>query len=240
MLCLGGVLTSLPPQCGDVPITNWDWDHVEGWQRLNGVTWGDYHVVGTYDGTSFTVLEVGPAKWADQPKEFSDRIDVPCPEPEGGWTSPHPSRARESDLDAAGELAAQQPDFAGLWHKILNPIEGVDVYEGDDIVLNVAFTGDLERHGRELAEVWGGPLCVVRHQSSVAELGRIQDELTSRGKSEFGIQLLGAGIDVVRNRLRVRVVLADEELQNAVDARYGKGTVRLSSALTPVDEALHA
>src|SRR5919108_238757 len=28
MLCLGTILTSLPPQCGDVPIANWDWNAV--------------------------------------------------------------------------------------------------------------------------------------------------------------------------------------------------------------------
>jgi hypothetical protein len=47
MLCLGMILTSLPPQCGDVPIANWDWNAVEGEHSQAGTTWGDYHVVGT-------------------------------------------------------------------------------------------------------------------------------------------------------------------------------------------------
>jgi hypothetical protein len=25
MLCLGAMAMSYPPQCGDVPIANWDW-----------------------------------------------------------------------------------------------------------------------------------------------------------------------------------------------------------------------
>ena len=54
-LCLGGAMESLPPQCGDVLISNWDWDAVEGEERLSGSTWGDFHVVGTYDGETFTV-----------------------------------------------------------------------------------------------------------------------------------------------------------------------------------------
>lgn len=232
MLCLGAVALSLPPQCGDVPITNWDWDRVEDEEHMSGVTWGDYHVVGTYDGASFAVLEVGPPRSPHHPQ---DRIEIPCPQPEGGWTSDDLGRVRESDMDAAGELAAGQPDFAGLWVKVINPIEGVDVYEGNDIVLNVAFNGDIERHRRELAEVWGGPLCVVRHERTQAELLRIQDELSSRGKEELGIELLASDVDVVHNQLRVQVVRADDGLQEAVDERYGKGTVRLSSALKPVD-----
>src|SRR6188474_268750 len=39
-LCLSGILESLPPQCGNVPIANWDWQAVSGEERLSGTTWG--------------------------------------------------------------------------------------------------------------------------------------------------------------------------------------------------------
>jgi hypothetical protein len=44
-------------------------------------------------------------------------------------------------------------------------------------VLNVAFTGDLERHQAQLRSVWGGRLCVTRQQRTYRELLAIQREL---------------------------------------------------------------
>ncbi|MGH2591791.1 MAG: hypothetical protein ACRDGW_13485, partial [Actinomycetota bacterium] len=58
-LCLGGVADSYPPQCGGVPIANWDWDLVDGEESASGTTWGNFHVVGNYDGSTFTVADAG-------------------------------------------------------------------------------------------------------------------------------------------------------------------------------------
>src|SRR5262245_39820613 len=59
-LCLGGTADSLPPQCGGVPVANWDWNAVEDEESRGGTTWGAYRVVGTYADGVFTVVEVGP------------------------------------------------------------------------------------------------------------------------------------------------------------------------------------
>jgi hypothetical protein len=57
-LCLAGVLTSLPPQCGGVPVANWKWSAVAGVESRGGVTWADQvRVVGTFDGARFTLTE---------------------------------------------------------------------------------------------------------------------------------------------------------------------------------------
>lgn len=56
-LCLGAIAESYPPQCGGIPITNWSWDDIEGFENSGDVTWGSYAVQGTYDGESFTVTE---------------------------------------------------------------------------------------------------------------------------------------------------------------------------------------
>jgi hypothetical protein len=233
MLCIGVVLESLPPQCGDVPITNWSWRRVEGEESLAGVTWGDFHVLGTYDGTSFTVLQAGPRQ--PEPAEPEDAIEIPCPEPDGGWVAADPERTTDPDLRAALRHAAGQPDSAGVWIKHLVIPPGEAPYGPDEIVMNAAFTGDLDRHRREIAEIWGGPLCVVRYERTEAELGRIQDELSDRGDADFGLKVLSSDVDIVDNQVELGVVIAPEEIQAAVDARYGKGVVRLVPSLVPVD-----
>jgi hypothetical protein len=232
MLCLGGGLDSLPPQCGDVPISNWDWDQVDGEERLSGVTWGEYHVVGTYDGSTFTVLDVGsPQASAEEP---GDPFAAPCPEPDGGWFAPDPSRTTDGDLTAAYQFSEGQPDSAGSWiDYTVEPSEGP--YGPNDIVLVAAFTGDLDRHRSELAGVWGGPLCVTQHERTQAELLRIQRELSDRGTDEFGLVVLSSGIDVTINAIEVSVIMVDDETRSAVDAVYGEGVVRFHPALTPVD-----
>jgi hypothetical protein len=177
MLCLGMTLDSLPPQCGDVPISNWDWEEVPGEETMSGTTWGRYHVVGTYDEESFTVIETGPPQ--PGPPDDGDPIDTPCPEPAGGWKASDPGRTTEADRQAATRAAEAEPDFAGLW---VDYIEDFDPDATEDpgtegMILNVAFTGDIQRHTAEIGELWGGPLCVVEHSRTEAELHRIQKDL---------------------------------------------------------------
>jgi len=59
VLCLGAVAESYPPQCGGPEIVGWDWEAVDLEESASGVTWGTYAVVGTWDGTRFTLT--GPA-----------------------------------------------------------------------------------------------------------------------------------------------------------------------------------
>ena len=54
------VNTSLPPQVGfGIPLSSWDWDHVEGEGRAGGTTWTNELValVGTWDGAGFVLTE---------------------------------------------------------------------------------------------------------------------------------------------------------------------------------------
>jgi len=122
-LCLGGIATSLPPRCGGVPVLGWDWSEVSGEQRRGGVTWGEYHVEGTYDGTTFTLLEAGPPQ--PRPEEPGDLFAAPCPEPEGGWVDTDPSSTKDSDRTAAMGVAeaidsvdvmARQKKLQLEWH----------------------------------------------------------------------------------------------------------------------------
>lgn len=231
MLCLGAIAESLPPQCGDVPITNWSWDAVEGERRRAGTTWGMYAVVGTFDGTSFTVESVREP----EPAQYRDsEITTRCPEPEGGWVASDPGRTSQGDLDRAVSSARGEPDFAGVWVDYPNRNPPITEEDTEGLVLNVAFTGDLERHEREIRGSWGGPLCLVRYQRTLAELSRIQDELTGEVGKDLGLQVLAASALEFENVVEIEVLVIDEDTREALDARYGEGTVRAIPALRPV------
>jgi hypothetical protein len=191
--------------------------------------------VGTYDGERFTVVATGPPQ--PPAEEKGDPIDTPCPEPEGGWAAPDPTRASEADRDAARRAAEAEPDFSGLWidHVEENPDpEKAEAYEPGYVILNVAFTGDVERHTAELRELWGGPLCVVQHERTYEELRTIQKDLEPSA-DQLDIKVLWSNTSVTENVVEVGVVVIDERSRQAIDQRYGEGAVRVFPALTPAE-----
>ena len=153
-LCLGGVALSLPPQCGGVPLANWDWGAVSGAQSGSGTTWGEYHVVGTYDGGVLTVTEVGAAD--------PDRLDsgtgtirsfaTPCPEPAGGWPVAEYDLAADEEFAAGAGIAQARPDHVALWVDYGGgyTLEQVDqrVADGKPVAENHERRGD-RRRGRD-------------------------------------------------------------------------------------------
>lgn len=232
MLCLGMILESLPPQCGDVRIANWDWDRVKGEERLASTIWGRYHVEGTFDGKSFTATDVDPPQKED-PIFDSDPIGTPCSEPEGGWEVPDPNRAGQADVNASNAAVRHDPAFAGLWIEDLDAA-GEDATEDQgEILLNVAFTANLERHEQGLREHWSGPLCVTKHDWSLRRLQRIQSEELRLVTRRLGIQQLFTDIDVEDNVVEVGVVVIDHKDREAIEERFGKGAVRILAALQP-------
>lgn len=69
-LCLGGVMESLPPQCGGPVIVGWDWaEHTDAFEEASGVRWGEFLVTGTYDPAAdeFTPADIVPAADAEWP-----------------------------------------------------------------------------------------------------------------------------------------------------------------------------
>ncbi|MFN2389538.1 MAG: hypothetical protein ABR575_08065 [Actinomycetota bacterium] len=230
--CLGGYDESLPPQCEGIPLARWDWTEVDGEEAAAGTTWGTFHLVGNYDGAVFTVRDTGPPDY-EQAAE-SDPVTTPCPEPAAGWTATDPARASHENVVDAQRLAGRQPDFAGLWIDYHNePPGGPTEEDPGDIILNVAFTGDLERHERELGETWGGPLCLSEHQHTLQELEEIQDGFPA---DEFDLDLVSSSIDVVRGVVEISVLVVDPETSQRIDDRYGEGVVEVEARLKPVDQ----
>jgi len=229
-LCLGGIATSLPPRCGGVPVLGWDWSEVSGEQRRGGVTWGEYHVEGTYDGTTFTLLEAGPPQ--PRPEEPGDLFAAPCPEPEGGWVDTDPSSTKDSDRTAAMGVAEAIDSYAGLWIDYLK--DPIDEQKPGSYILVVGFTDDPQLHEAAIREVWGGPLCLTSFEYTFEELRRAQHDLGNGGAERFGIQMLSSGIDVMDNRVDVEAVVFDPSMQTALDQEYVPGMVHVEPALQPM------
>jgi hypothetical protein len=236
-LCLGVILTSHPPQCDGLAIPNWRWDQVDGEESSGGVTWGSYQVVGTYDGTSFTVNRATLAPPQRQPshqEQFEEEPKPACPEPEGGWAVPDPARRSEPYMEELARIARAAPDFAGMWLSYLEPM-GNDVAEHPgEFVLNVAFTGDLARHQAELRPHWGGRLCVTSQQRSYRRLQEIQGELQGAVGRDLGLRVLSTGLREDVNAVTLMVEVLEDRAHEAIDARYGSGAVEATAALVPV------
>lgn len=138
-------------------------------------------------------------------------------------------------MEASQRVAHAEQDFSGFWIDYLDEPREAPI-DDQRIVITAAFTGDLEGHEAQLREVWGGPLCVIEYQRAYRELRGIQNELLpGDGGTELGLKVLGSGVDVVDNVVEIHVVLLDDEDRRQLDERYGKGTVRAISALTPVE-----
>ena len=228
MLCLGGVLESLPPQCGNVPIASWDWQAVSGEERLSGATWGNYHVVGSYDGKTFTLTDVGPYEEDPSTSPTDPYFSSPCPEPPGGWSGL--DQATQEDARRAAAYARSQPDYVTSWVTHLEPAQA----EYGPVILNAVFTGDRERHEAEMRKVWGGPLCVIERDVPTAdELARIRKEAEA-SLGDLGLEMLWSAGPGVKPIIEIGVVVDVEgKGQAALDARYGAGVVRLIPALKP-------
>lgn len=236
-LCLSGVLESYPPQCGGPDVVGWDWDVAPAKESASGTTWGEYSLVGTWDGAAFTVTE--PPVEADRSSMPADdhRFATPCPAPEGGWVPVDPATATDEAMQAAIAYAEAQPDVGGVWlDQSINPASGedpVDELAMNDpalLVLNVTFTGDLDRHEAEIRARWGGALCVSEVTATRGELEAIRDEIYD----DLGDQLLFSSVDDVRGRVEIGVPV-DDGLQADLDQRHGEDVVVVMPALRPVE-----
>ena len=230
-LCLGGVAESYPPQCSGPDVVGWRWDEVDGEEAAGGTTWGDFSVVGTWDGDQLTLTQPpGPPTPVDH---VEVDLSTPCPPPPGGWQVVDASGL--GGQGAALEYAHDQPDFAGAWlDQSINPAaaeERPDESVMNDparLVLNLRFTGDLPRHEAEIRSYWGGALCLTEADRTLRDLERIQQALQEEPDA------LSSDIDTVQGTVGLTVPAADPALQASLDRRYGEGTVVVTGRLRPV------
>ena len=237
-LCLGVVADSLPPQCGGVPLIGWRWDAVEGEESLDGTTWGDYRVVGRYEGKTFTVVDVEAPQPADEEQAADPDFTPPCPEPVGGWRVPDPEHNTQDGVDAAGAYAQRQAEYVASWvyHLEDMPPAYEDILESTPVVYVAVFGASAERHEAEIRERWSGPLCVVERPDlpTEREAARIRREAEAM-LDDLGLDMLWSSEGTYEQAAVIGVVLdANGDGQTAFDVRFGPGVVRVVSALQPV------
>jgi hypothetical protein len=242
-LCLGAVAESDPPQCSGIPLVGWDWDGVEGARTTAGTTYGGVHVVGTYDGTTFTVSEIGPfdpaAVDAGGDRDFSNL----CPEPADGWAAEDPERASDDAFGEGAVVAQNLPGYVALWVGYAEdlPPEELDerLMAGDPVlqIMNVVVSEDAAGAEAAIREAWGGPLCVTeREVDTERELMAIRTEAEAFIAEELGLEQTWSQEGDVGLAAEVGVIVDPGGAgQAALDARYGEDMVRLFPALQPVE-----
>ena len=187
-LCLGGVASSLPPQCGGVQITNWSWDAVTGEETAGEGTWGEFHVVGTYDGEVFTVTAAGPVEPIAPVREVEDSKDKPaCDEPPGGWVVPARGRTTDEDAGDVGAWATGRPEYVADWVTYVDPNAGEKYSAGEigpfPVIYSLVVDRDAADVEAEARKRWDGPLCVVERDLPTAGRGGRHPR---RGRGEPG------------------------------------------------------
>jgi len=246
-LCVGGVAESLPPQCGGPTLVGWDWsDHEGGYERLAGITWGEFVVIGNYDAAAdeFFPTDVVAAREAHVRPGFEPLGDTtPCPEPTGGWRVVDEGMTTDAARQEVFERAASIEGYSSAWvDQSRNPASLVDPNAITDslawelamndpllTIVNVTVVGDPGEVESGLREVWGGMLCVSTAKRTDAELQEVIDHLLA---TTDGVLVIGrAGME---EYIEMQVIHDDGSLQDRLDAEYGDGVVRVSSALVPV------
>ena len=214
------VMGSRPPQCGEgIEVVGWDWTGLDGSETgalgSGGIVrWGTYVVIGTYDGERFTITEPPKPYVAPEPTPGPPPSTTPCPPPPDGWGVVDAATTTEETESAAIAYAEAQPDYAAVWV--------------DSSILNVRFTGKLERHERALRAIWGGALCVSSGERTAAELESLRAQLHDE------LDPLGSSVDGRAGQVFLQVIV-DDGLQAELDQRYGPGLMRVHALLTPAN-----
>jgi hypothetical protein len=246
VMCLGGMAFSSPPRCDGPAVGGWEWDDHPGHESASGSRWGEFVLVGDWDGTTLTPTEVRVAGPEDGPGIEDYPFITSCEEPEGGWVVVNPATTSHAAKGAANRVAEALPDYGLVWgDQSINPYwqELEDLQESGGMpsleaqqamndpaltILNVGVTDDPARAEAAVREVWGGPLCVYRLANTFERLREVAKELQDLPGN------LGPQFGTVDNRVDLPVVHDDGSIQAWVDETYGAGVVDVTSALTPV------
>jgi len=240
--CLGFVLTSEPPAgCTGIAVTGWNWAELDGVDVRSGTRQsGLVELVGTVDGRSFTLTQPprpAPGQRADTGAAGSR---PPGCAPENRTTS-DPARTELEDLEAARRAAEVDPDFVDFWLSDAPvapspaatgtpPATTVSVAEK---VLTVQFRADVERHTKEIAELWGGALCVGQREPYRWTGVEASAILRSREAVEAGVWTVSVfyPYNDRPTRVEVDVLVDDMTTRRWIEQRFGTSQIELHGLL---------
>ncbi|HVL80741.1 MAG TPA: hypothetical protein VM840_04015 [Actinomycetota bacterium] len=218
-LCVGGVMESLPPQCGGLQVRGWTWDGLPGVESQGGTTWGDAYVRGTYDGDSFTLVA---------PPEPPRPVGDPPPEVDLRPACEDPQAVDPQATGWRGVPHEDVPGLAALW--VTDPRGG----EGPYVVSAIVRPGSRSEAERVLRSSWRGHLCVVeRDQPLYSHLLQVQERAVPFLRQLGETPWVGSP-DQRRGVVVVTVTVAHAELQARLDEEFGAGVVELRGVLQPV------
>ena len=125
----------------------------QGVERIRGTTWGDFAVVGTWDGRCSPSRRPSIRRRSGpRPARSTSPTCQFTAEPAGGWQAPDPARVTYEDQNRVFAAAEGLPGYADWW-----------LDDGAE---------------RALRKLWGGSLCVSDAKHTQAELLKVQYQLT--------------------------------------------------------------
>jgi hypothetical protein len=233
VVCAGGVMESLPPQCGGPALDGLDWADVPWADTGQGQHWAGMYIEVGVAGERLQLLSAPEETHQTDGRSMMD-FTPPCPAPEGGWVFTPGPLATDAALNAAAQYISNQPDAAGNWvYNLVDPPAEFSFA----LVLVATFTGDIDRHTAAISELWSGPLCVVERDVTEASLRAVQDELVALGVAGLPDSILwpsSYGVDIVASVVELDALVVTPEGQQWLDERYGPGVVIGRSLLEPV------
>ena len=243
--CTPGIMQSDPPQCHGVPIEGWDWETVEHEEKA-GVRWGDFVVIGRWDGLTFSLTEPAtPIAWSQVNTVEPDPIEVPCPEPDGGWWTDASDLERVSadDYNDAIDVVNRRPELLGI--DIVEPQEarpaGANFFDPDvpgwvPGILVIRLTEIRDGDEAAIRTSWGGPLCLVAEDGpTTRQLDEVAQQVTNLKDELLPTSgVLGVGVD--DGEVQVGMWVASVETQTRLDEQFGPGTVRVLGLLWAIDQ----
>lgn len=212
-----------PLVCDDAVVAGWDWDRDGGeYTEQKGVRMGFYRLVGSFDGSTFTV----EAATQPEPEPPAFDFEIPCPTPEGGWQVRDRTRVSQEDHLAATSVAQGLDDFAVA--AVSTAAGGPGPRDPADTVISVYVAGDPAVAESAIREVWSGMLCVTEVERTEKELLALQQKTLDLP----GFVQSGAGSP--SNRLEITVFHDDGRIQQWLDREHGDDVVVVDSVLRPV------
>ena len=211
-----------PHRCDEFNVEGFDWSGPWDVDEKDGSRWGYFTLTGTFDGSTFTVEEVSQP----DPEPYVYDFEIPCPTPEGGWRVVDPATTTRDAMLGIGRLEDEVPGFAMV---------AVSTSAGEpaprdpmDTVVSLYVAGDPLAAEQLVRRSWGGMLCVVEVEHSLAELEKVQRALLDvPGMTEVG----SGNAD---NVVELSVLSDDGSIQRWVDQEFGEGLVVVRSNLQPV------